>query len=205
MQLQNEIESQTQPKEQMDPKLREQVDFIMKHVQSLKYGDLSKRVDSLVALNDIIGNIQKFNAAVVRCSNELCSAFTHVMVDIFEKPLPDIPLRFAKYFVTIVNRVCTSPEIMTAANEKETYELTEQLLVRLLTESLDKLGENKEGEVILKTLNAAMLRLLENCQHTLIYCSLYNLLSKYKNYTVLPKMPGLVIKRLLKLAKIIEK
>jgi hypothetical protein len=41
----------------MDPKLREQVDFIMKHVQSLKYGDLSKRVDSLVALNDIIGNI----------------------------------------------------------------------------------------------------------------------------------------------------
>lgn len=42
----------------MDPKLREQVDFIMKYVQSLKYGDLSKRVDSLVALNDIIGRIQ---------------------------------------------------------------------------------------------------------------------------------------------------
>ncbi len=71
---------------------------------------------------------------------------------------------------------------MMAANEKETYELTEQLLVRLLTDNLDKLGEGKEGEVILKTLNAAMLRLLENCQPTLIYCALYNLLRKYKDY-----------------------
>lgn len=134
----------------------------MKHVQSLKYGDLSKRVDSLVALNDIIGQVQKWNQAVVRCSNDLCSAVTHVMVDIFEKPLPDIPLRFAKYFTGIVNRVCSSPDIMLAANERETYELTEQLLVRLLTDQLDKLGDNKEGEIILKTLNAAMLRLLEN-------------------------------------------
>lgn len=92
-----------------------------------------------------------------------------------------------------------------AASEKETYELTEQLLMRLLTENLDKLGEVKEGEVILKTLNAAMLRLLENCQPTLIYLSLYKLLKKYKNYTVLPKLPGLAIKCLLKLAKIIEK
>lgn len=48
--------------------------------------------------------------------------------------------------------------------------------MRLLTDNLDKLGDNKEGEVILKTLNAAMLRLLENCRPTLIYCALYNML-----------------------------
>lgn len=57
----------------------------------------------------------------------------------------------------------------------------------------------------MKTLNAAMLRLLENAQPTIIYCTLYNLLRKYRDYTVLPKLPGLVIKCLLKLAKIIEK
>lgn len=34
---------------------------------------------------------------------------------------------------------------------------------------------------------------------------MYNLLKKYKNFTVLPKMQGLVIKCLLKLSKIIEK
>ena len=83
----NEIDRATQIKEQMDPKLREQIDFIMKHVQSLKYGDLSKRVDSLVALNDIIGAIKQYNLAIVKCSNELCSAFTHVMIDVFERSL----------------------------------------------------------------------------------------------------------------------
>lgn len=71
----------------MDPKIREQLDFIMKHIQSLKFGDLSKRVDSLVALNDIITNIQKYTNAIIHCANELCSAFTHVMVDVFERQL----------------------------------------------------------------------------------------------------------------------
>jgi hypothetical protein len=94
---------------------------------------------------------------------------------------------------------------MMSANEREVFELCEQLLQRLLTEGLEKLGENKEGETILKTLNAAMLRLLENSQPTYVYCALYNLLKKYKDFTVLPKLPGLVIKCLLKLAKIIEK
>ena len=82
--------------------------------------------------------------------------------------------------------------------------MAEQLLFRLLTENLDKLGDNKEGEVILKTLNASMLRLLES-QTSNIYCALFNLLRKYKEYTLLPKLPNIVIKCLLKLVKDLEK
>jgi hypothetical protein len=48
-----------------------------------------------------------------------------VLVETFEKSLQDIPLRFAKYFVTITNRVCTSPEVMMAAGENECFELCE--------------------------------------------------------------------------------
>jgi hypothetical protein len=44
--------------------------------------------------------------ALVRSANDLVSAFTHVLMDIFEKPIEDIPLRFAKYFITIVNKAC---------------------------------------------------------------------------------------------------
>lgn len=109
----------------MDPKLKDQVSQIMKFIQSLKYGDLSKRVDALVAINDIIGCIQKWQQALIRCTNELCSAMTHVLIDVFEKPLPEIPLRFAKYFTGILNRVCSSPEIMLVANEREAFELIE--------------------------------------------------------------------------------
>jgi hypothetical protein len=86
--------------------VKAKVDNITKHVQSLKYGDLSKRVDSLVALNEIISNLTEHEQAITRCANELCQAFAHVLIDIFERPISDIPLRFAKYFITIVNKAC---------------------------------------------------------------------------------------------------
>jgi hypothetical protein len=75
----------------------------------------------------------------------------------------------------------------------------------LLIENLDKIGENKEGELILKNLNSSMLRMLENCNHTYIFCSLFGLLKKYKDDPSMPKLPGLIIKCLLKLSKIMDK
>lgn len=37
-----------------DPELREQMEAIQRHIDQLKVGDLLKRVDSLVALNEVI-------------------------------------------------------------------------------------------------------------------------------------------------------
>lgn len=34
------------------------------------------------------------------------------MIDIFSFPVKEIPLRFTKYFITIVNKTCSSKEIM---------------------------------------------------------------------------------------------
>ena len=45
-------------KEPLDPVTQRQVDDIMKYIQNLKYSsDLNKRVESLIALNDIIQGI----------------------------------------------------------------------------------------------------------------------------------------------------
>ena len=90
------------------------IDNIMKNIHSLKFGELSKRVDSLVAMNDIISNFKEYQKAMIKCANELCSAITYVMVDTFEKPEP--ALRFTKYFVTIVSRVCSLPDVMQACS-----------------------------------------------------------------------------------------
>ena len=94
---------------------------------------------------------------------------------------------------------------MREVSETRVLELVEQLLTRLLIENLDKIGENKEGELILKNLNSSMLRMLENCQHTHIFCTLFGLLKKYKDDRSMPKLPGLIIKCLLKLSKIMER
>ena len=74
-----------------------------------------------------------------------------------------------------------------------------------MIDNLDKLGDEKEGEFILKNLNGSMLRCLENCNKTSIFCVLFNLLRRYKDNSAQVKLPGLIIKCLLKLSKILEK
>jgi len=128
-----------------------------------------------------------------------------VFKDIFKYPVSEIPLRFTKYFITIVNKTCAQKEIMREISEKSVSELVEQLLTRLLIENLDKIGENKEGELILKNLNSSMLRMLENCKCTYVFAVLFGLLKKYKGDPSLPKLPGLIIKCLLKLSKLMDK
>ncbi len=84
------------------------------------------------------------------------------------------------------------------------FELNEQMLTRMMTDNLDKVGENKEGEVIVKSFNNSVLRMLENCDHTDMFVILFRLLLKYKDSLKLPKMPGLIIKCLLKLNKLMQ-
>jgi len=127
------------------------------------------------------------------------------MDDIFKYPVNEIPLRFTKYFITIVNKTCASKEIMKEVTEDKVNKLAEQLLTRLLIENLDKIGQNKEGELILKNLNSSMLRMLENCNHTYIFCVLFTLLKNKKDDASMPKLAGLIIKCLLKLSKIMDK
>jgi hypothetical protein len=189
-----------------NPQLDAMFEDITRHVNLLKHADLSKRVDSLVSLNDAIGGMtEETQPVLVRAANELVGAFTHVMIDIFQKPTEEINLRFAKYFISIVLKTCSCREIMAVVSRERVFEFAEQLLTRLLIDGLDKAGENKEGEVVLKNLNSSMLRILENCNHTTIICVLIDLQRKYRDYTSMPKVPNLIVKCVLKISKIIEK
>ena len=70
---------------------------------------------------------------------------------------------------------------------------------------MNKLGDENEGQFIVTNLNGSMLRCLENCNKTSIFCVLFNLLRRHKDNAVQVKLPGLIIKCLLKLSKILEK
>ena len=60
-------------------------DEITKYIHQLKYADLSKRVDSLVSLNEIISAIDPNKPILIKDANDLVGAFTHVLNDIFDK------------------------------------------------------------------------------------------------------------------------
>lgn len=83
------------------------------------------------------------------------------------------------------------------------FELCEEVLSKLLIDNLDKIGENQEGKIILKSLNGTMLRVLENCSPTDIFSVLIELVRKYRTSATTPRIAGLAIKCLLKLTQVI--
>ena len=51
-------------------------------------------------------------------------------------------------------------------------DLSQELLKYLLINGLDKIGENQEGNIIFKSINNTILRVLENFKTTLVYTGL---------------------------------
>lgn len=96
-----------------------------------------KKVDSMVGINDIISQTscqdeddkieQKAShlkqQALIRLCDELMSAINHVMLDAFGMEVNQIPIRFAKYFVSLLNKICSSKEIMKEVKQQEVCDL----------------------------------------------------------------------------------
>lgn len=96
-----------------NPSLDKMYEVVNSHINQLKYADLSKRVDSLVALNDLIcGMNEQTQPVLMKAANDLIGAFSLVMMDIFDKSASEINLKFAKYFISIVLKTCLCKEIM---------------------------------------------------------------------------------------------
>ena len=174
------------------------------HIHTLLNQDMSAQVDSLVYINDeLLPKVEIYLDDFREKGSQFLDAITRVMIQTFDKPVIEVQIRFAKYFLSVVHKICSSKPIMISVDEKTLYQLSEQVLRDLLIENLDKLGERGEGELMLKTLNGTMLRILENCQPTLVFVVLIRLLTRYRNDQTIPKMSGLIIRCLLKLTKIL--
>lgn len=109
----------------LPPEMRSAIEFIQKNITQLRDGDLLRQVDALVDINEAVGGfstktgeggtageIDVQQQALIRSVNSLVEAFTKVMNDIFSYPTTEIPLRFTKYFITIVNKTCSQKELM---------------------------------------------------------------------------------------------
>ena len=168
--------------------------------------DPAKRVDALIFISEQASNPDA--APLTNDVDKMLAVFAKVLQDIFagSSPLQN-GIRFAKYFMTIMNRICTIKSIVKNASKESMSALMEQLLIDLQYPGLAKLGDKGEGEALMKLLNMTMLRLLENCNPTRAFCSLINLFHKHKHVSsddANGKLPGLIVKCVLKLTKVID-
>jgi cytoskeleton-associated protein 5 len=175
------------------------------HIETLREGDMSSKVDALVAINDMLLNSSgNFKDELIQKSNQIVDAFCLVIKNTFDRNLEEIPLRFAKYFCNVVHKVCSTRIVMKELTDAALFNLIEQLLLKLLIENLEKLGERGEGKEMQGTINASILKMLENCQFTRVFVVLIRLLTKYKGDNNVPKMPGVIIRCLLKMTKVLN-
>jgi len=183
-------------------------------LEQLKYGEISNKIDALIYIGEkATFAMDGVSDLIPTHCNEIVAAFTEVMKELFDMGFNEVHLRFIKYFMNVINKICSSKVIVDKLNETELYNIIEQLLVKLLFDGLESLGPNNEGEALMKCINSTILRLLENCQSTRVYCVLIALLRVYTfntspNPLLTPSMsskfPGLIVKCLLKLTKVIE-
>lgn len=185
--------------------LDENLDNVGKSIKQLKYGDLSGKVDALVIINELITKkLDEASESLIRNSNFLIDSISKVLYDVFNKTPDKVPLKFGKYFISIVNKVCSIKEIMRNVEEKRILILVEQLLLKLLIPGLDTLGERNEGQAMFRNLNNTILRVLENCHPTQVFVVFLNLLKKYKGYSKIEKLNGIIVKCLLKVTRIMD-
>jgi hypothetical protein len=183
----------------------ENLDTVGKNIKQLKYGDLSAKVDTLVIINELITKkMDEASESLIRNSDFLIDAISKVLYDVFNKTQDKVPLKFGKYFISIVNKICSIKEIIRNVEEKRLLILVEQLLLKLLIPGLDTLGERKEGEAMFRNLNNTILRILENCQPTEVFVVFLTLLKKYKGYNKIEKLSGIIVKCLLKVTRIMD-
>ena len=74
-----------------------------------------------------ITNYIKEQEELQKEANSLCDAIVHAMIGIFEKPLREIPLKFAKFFLSVVHKICSTKIIMRELREKSFYFLNPRL------------------------------------------------------------------------------
>jgi hypothetical protein len=180
-------------------------------MEVLKTGEISKRVDALMCLNEkIISGASKDKELLVNSCDSLFRTFAIVLKDTFDKQVSEIPIRFSKYFMTVISKICADKSITKKLTIGPYLAFAEQLLTKLLYDGLEKLGESNEGEYLIKTFNSTMLRLLENCDPTNSFSILIMLFKTHKNEPEMVgnikmgKLPNLIVKCILKLTKVMD-
>jgi len=115
----------------------------------------------------------------------------------------DIPLKLGKYLLTVLYKISSNKDLIKNISYNVLFDLSEEVLTNLLIENLDKVGENQEGLIIVRSLNSTMLRILENCNYTEVITILLELVKRYRSHEAKSKISGLAIKCLLKINQVI--
>ena len=171
--------------------------------------DESEKMSTIIIIHEIlcskyqqnkyilIPNIDSIIKIIIQITHELFDSLDSLNNKI-------IPLKFAKYLVTILCKLTSNKELIIHISYKVLYDLCYELLNYLLINGLDKIGSNQEGNIIFKSLNSAMLRVIENCDTTSVILALLEIIKQNQNNINSNFLSNLAVKCLVKTTQNME-
>ena len=179
---------------------------IMNNLFSL---DESEKMNTIIIIHEILCSKYQQNKFILipNIDNiiKIIIQITHELFDCIDNLNNKImPLKFAKYLVTILCKLTSNKELIIHISYKVLYDLCFELLNYLLINGLDKIGSNQEGNIIFKSLNSAMLRVIENCDTTSVILALLEIIKQNQNNINSNLLSNLALKCLIKTTQNIE-
>ena len=172
-------------------------------LNNLSSEDESEKLNTIIIVHEILcTKYQENKYFLIPCIDNIILIFikiTHYLFD--EENIENISVKFAKYLVTILCKLAANKELISNLNYKVLNDLIYELLNYLLISNLDKIGENQEGNIIFKSLNSAMLRILENCDTTSVILVLLEIIKQNQIKEEDYNLSNLAIKCLIKITQ----
>ena len=152
-------------------------------LNSLFSKDHTEKLNAIVNIHELIcGKFEQNKASLISNIDEIITVFRKVSDELFlVKDLKTIPIKFAKYLAIVLCKLASNKELISNLNYEVLLDLSRQLLRYLLINGLDKIGENQEGNIIFKSINSTMLRILENCDTTSVILALLELIKEFQD------------------------
>jgi len=165
---------------------------------------INEKIKNLLELSDIFTN--KLNEHVILIENNIDTilrSFREMLQEIFsttESLNRNDHIELLKYILTVYYKLAITKDIIENCNIDTVYRTYEEILRCILYEGLESIGEQEEGKKIIKSLNALVLKFLENFNTTFTLVALIKLIQQYCGDN--SRICSLSIKCLLKLTNI---
>ena len=172
-------------------------------MNSLFSEDKSEKVSTIIIIHEIFClNYQQNKFILIPNIDNIIKIFIQITHELFihskDMIKNNISLKITKYLVTVLCKLTTNKELIIHISYKVLYDLCYELLNYLLIDGLDS---NYEGNIIFKSINSSMLRVIENCDTTSVILVFLEIIKQNKNNIILS---NLAIKCLLKTTQNIQ-
>ena len=178
------------------PLTKDDLDIIL---DNLLIDDQNEKLNTIIIIHEnICGKYEQNKEILIPNIDKIISTFKVVSHKLFYmKDLNSIPIKFAKYLAIVFCKLASNKELISHLSYNILLDICRELMRYLLIKDLDRIGEQQEGNIIFKSINSTMLRILENCDTTFVISAFLELIKEFLDKDD-KNMVNLAIKCLLK-------